>query len=248
MRCLIVDDEPRICLGLQKLIDWEKLGFSVVDTVFSAEEAIRMHGENPYALILADIKMPGTDGLAMIRRIRDFDSEVFFIIISGYSEFEYARSALQYNVSDYILKPVDERLLSEQVKKISRKLGAIDEDEATAAKARSVDFVAIQVYVEQHYSEEISLQKISGMFFVNQGYLGRLFKEHTGKKFNDYLNELRINQAARMLRNPQCRVQDACTAVGYSDTTYFYKKFKEITGRLPSVYRTNYENVKNHTE
>ena len=249
MRCLIVDDEPRICYGLRELIDWEALGFPVRDVAFSADEALEKHRADPYSLIVADIKMPGTDGLSMIRQIRSFDSEVYFIIISGYGEFEYARTALQYDVSDYILKPVDENQLSEQVKKISEKLGLrLRDEESGSTKARSVDFAAIQIYVDNHFTEDISLHELAGHFFVNQAYLGRMFREQTGRKFNDYLNALRINRAARMLRDPACRVSDACTAVGYRDVAYFYKKFKEIMGKIPSEYREQYEKVKNGIE
>jgi YesN/AraC family two-component response regulator len=65
VNCLIVDDEPRICYGLQDLIDWEALGVEVRDVAFSAREAIAMHREKKYSLIITDIKMPIVDGLSM---------------------------------------------------------------------------------------------------------------------------------------------------------------------------------------
>lgn len=236
MNCLIVDDEPRICYGLQDLIDWDSLGVTVRDVAFSAREAIRMHKENAYSLIVTDIKMPITDGLSMISQIRCFDPNVFFIIVSGYEEFQYARTALKYGVSDYILKPVDEELLYDQVRQIAEKLNAIPRAQS-GGKAISVDFAAIRQYVDDHFCESISLQGVAQKFYVNQSYLGRTFRANTGKKFNDYVNDMRIARAVSLLRDRTARVQDICFMVGYKDITYFYKKFKEVTGKHPSDYR-----------
>jgi len=236
VNCLIVDDEPRICYGLQELIDWESLGVMTRDTAFSAREAIEMHRANNYALIVTDIKMPITDGLSMIAQIRAFDPNVFFIIVSGYEEFQYARTALKYGVSDYILKPVDEELLYEQVRQIAEKLGALPRAQS-GSKASSVDFAAIRQYVDEHFCESISLQEVAQRFYVNQAYLGRTFRANTGKKFSDYVNDLRISRAVSLLRDRTARVQDVCLMVGYKDINYFYKKFKELTGKLPSDYR-----------
>ena len=236
MNCLIVDDEPRICYGLQDLIDWEALGVEVRDVAFSAREAIAMHREKKYSLIITDIKMPIMDGLSMIAQIREFDADVFVIIVSGHEEFQYARTALKYGVSDYILKPVDEELLYEQVRQIADKLGALPRSQA-GTKAASVDFAAIRQYVDEHFCESISLQEVAQKFYVNQAYLGRTFRTNTGKKFNDYVNDLRIDRAVSLLRERTVRVQDICIMVGYKDITYFYRKFKERTGKLPSDYR-----------
>lgn len=236
MNCLIVDDEPRICYGLQELIDWDSLGVTVRDTAFSAGEAIEMHRKNAYSLIVTDIKMPIMDGLEMIARIQAFDPDVFFIIVSGYEEFQYARTAMKYGVRDYILKPVDEELLYDQVRKIAEGVGAIPTVQGNI-KANSVDFAAIRQYVDEHFCESILLQEVAQRFYVNQAYLGRIFRANTGKKFNDYINDLRIDRAVHLLRNRTARVQDVCFMVGYKDITYFYKKFKELTGKHPSDYR-----------
>ncbi|HZK70539.1 MAG TPA: response regulator [Clostridia bacterium] len=106
MKLLIVDDDLQIRTGLKEGIDWGKLE---IDEVFIAEngiEAIKLYEENLPQIVITDIRMPGLDGLELSREIRKFSEATKIIIISGYSEFEYAKKALQLGVTDYLLKPV----------------------------------------------------------------------------------------------------------------------------------------------
>ena len=96
--CLLVDDEPRICYGLKELIEWDKYGFSKVDIAINAQEALDKALHIQYQLIITDIKMPGMDGLELISYLRDNGYNSRFIIMSGYSEFEYAKKAIIYGV------------------------------------------------------------------------------------------------------------------------------------------------------
>lgn len=107
LRILFVDDEPFILQGLSVLIDWEKEGFEIAGTAANGLEAIRFLKNNEVDLILADIRMPAMSGLELLEKLRtEGISDAYFIILSGYSDFEYARKALQYGCMDYILKPV----------------------------------------------------------------------------------------------------------------------------------------------
>ena len=98
---------PLSCRGLSVLIDWEKEGFEIAGTAANGLEAIRFLKNNEVDLILADIRMPAMSGLELLEKLRtEGISDAYFIILSGYSDFEYARKALQYGCMDYILKPV----------------------------------------------------------------------------------------------------------------------------------------------
>ena len=103
LRILFVDDEPFILQGLSVLIDWEKEGFEIAGTAANGLEAIRFLKNNEVDLILADIRMPAMSGLELLEKLRtEGISDAYFIILSGYSDFEYARKALQYGCMDYI--------------------------------------------------------------------------------------------------------------------------------------------------
>jgi two-component system response regulator YesN len=101
----------------------------------------------------------------------------------------------------------------------------------------------VERYVQEHYSEELSLQLLSHQFNVNSVYLGRLFKKETGESFNDYLNRTRLNHAKRMLAVTALKATEIATAVGFLDPNYFFRKFKLVHGISPSDYRLSVNNL-----
>jgi len=107
IKVLIADDEPFIRQGLKILINWNEYGYEIVGEAANGIEAIKQINEKKIDLIIADIKMPEMDGLELIEYVRTNISETAkFIVLSGYYEFEYAKKAIKYSVTDYILKPI----------------------------------------------------------------------------------------------------------------------------------------------
>lgn len=97
-KVMIVDDEPTTREGLATLISWETYGFKVVNTAANGNEAIEKHHNASIDLIVVDMRMPGMSGIELIERIRKIDSSIFFLILSGHADFEYAKKAITYNV------------------------------------------------------------------------------------------------------------------------------------------------------
>ena len=119
LKVLLVDDEPFILQGLKTLIDWEQEGFEVVKTAANGEEALEYLRGEQVDLIIADIKMPVVTGLELLEKIRgEKISDAHFVILSGYANFEYARKAIRYDCTDYILKPVDREELLKVLNKV----------------------------------------------------------------------------------------------------------------------------------
>lgn len=127
LRVLLVDDEPFIIQGLKILIDWEHEGFEIAGTAANGQEAYEFLQKEKVDLIIADIKMPVMTGLELQEVIRKENlSNAYFVILSGYADFEYARRALQNECTDYILKPVDKEIL---LKLLSRVHAMRDEED-----------------------------------------------------------------------------------------------------------------------
>lgn len=99
-------------------------------------------------------------------------------------------------------------------------------------------------YVDREYRNKLQLHDLAKHFHMNSAYLGQLFKKHTGKSFNVYLNEKRIEEAMRLLKRTQMKISDVAQQVGYPKVDYFINKFKMHTGVLPSVFKTDFENRK----
>jgi len=95
----------------------------------------------------------------------------------------------------------------------------------------------IKVYIEQHYNKELTLEKLSSLFFINPSYCSYLFKEKTGTKLIDYVNSVRIGKAKEMLRRTDYKVYQIAKTLGYDNTKYFFRVFKKVTGSTPEEYR-----------
>jgi DNA-binding NtrC family response regulator len=104
-RILVVDDEVGMCDFLRYLLEGE--GYEVEDAN-SAAEALDKLKDSAYQLVLADIKMPGIDGLEMLRQIKEQDENIVVIVMTGYSSLETAIKAIKYNAHNYLTKPFDD--------------------------------------------------------------------------------------------------------------------------------------------
>ncbi len=122
MKLLICDDEKAILNGLQKILNWQSLGFTEIMTANKGDLALDIILKEKPALTLIDINMPVLDGLAVINEARDKGFEGDFIIISGFSEFSYAQKAISLNVTSYLCKPIDDDELLKVVESIVKKL------------------------------------------------------------------------------------------------------------------------------
>lgn len=122
IRVLIVDDEPKLREGLRSLIDWESQGYTVVATAANGFDALEKFAVHHPELVVADIRMPGMDGLELIGELRGRGSECHVLILSGYADFEYAKQAIQYRIDGYLLKPVDEDEMNNYLVQIRAKI------------------------------------------------------------------------------------------------------------------------------
>lgn len=132
MRTMLVDDEPFILQGLSVLIDWEAEGYEIVKTAVNGMEALEYLRENQVDLIIADIRMPVMSGLQLLEIIREEKiSGAYFIILSGYNDFQYAQKAIRYSCMDYILKPVQKEGLLKSLR------NAVKDKEITEKEAEN---------------------------------------------------------------------------------------------------------------
>ncbi|MFS0724168.1 response regulator transcription factor [Paenibacillus sp. 1P07SE] len=122
-KVLIVDDEMYVRKGLINLMDWSSLQYEICGEAENGQQALELIGELLPDLVIIDIRMPVMDGLELIRQVKaEGEHQPMFIILSGHPDFSYAQQAFRYNVSDYILKPVDEQELAATLRKVAGSL------------------------------------------------------------------------------------------------------------------------------
>lgn len=138
LKALIVDDEPWVLEGLRTMVDWEKSGFELCGEALNGPEALRLIELHQPDLVLTDINIPVFNGLELITRLnQSMDRPPRFVILSGYDDFQYARTALRQQVEQYLLKPVDEDeledLLSRLYSIITNEIASINEQQQKQA-------------------------------------------------------------------------------------------------------------------
>lgn len=122
MQVLLVDDEPYVVDDLTLSIDWRLLGIEGVYKAYSGAEAMDILSRTPIDIVVTDITMPGMSGLELAGVIRRRWKQTKVLLLSGYAEFDYARQALEYGVSDYLTKPISDEMF---VEKLSEVIGTI---------------------------------------------------------------------------------------------------------------------------
>ena len=133
-KVMLVEDEELILQGIRNIVDWEALGLSVVHMAHDGVEALEMWEREPVHIVVTDISMPEMDGLTLLRKIREKEEQVRFIILTGYDEFAYAREAVRLDVENYILKPIDEEELQRQLRETVMKLESMDKKKVNSPK------------------------------------------------------------------------------------------------------------------
>lgn len=118
-KLMIVDDEQAVRQGLKAIVDWKELGYEICAEASDGEEGLLKVLEYRPDLVLVDIKMPVYNGIELIEKARANQFTGRFIILSGYSDFDYARKAIKFGVNSYLLKPLDEDELLNEVKAIN---------------------------------------------------------------------------------------------------------------------------------
>ncbi|MEG2452631.1 MAG: response regulator [Clostridium sp.] len=121
LKVIVADDEEKICQLIVKLVDWTSLGMEVAAIASNGIEAMEKIISLKPDIVITDIRMPGYDGLELIKRAKSEGINTEFIIISGYRHFEYAQNAIRYGVGDYLLKPIKKDELMDALKRIGER-------------------------------------------------------------------------------------------------------------------------------
>lgn len=227
---LIVDDEKIERDGLSFLID-QRYKVSVYAAA-DGEQALKIMKEEPIDIMITDIRMPNMDGLELAGKAREMSSRLQILLYSAYSDFEYARKAIKVQVKAYILKPLKQETLYEELD------GLLELKEAMRKTEQPLDVVELaQNYISEHFAEEISLEEIAGGAYVTPNYLCYIFKMKTGMTPMRYLTVYRMRRARALLENTDLRITDIMQACGYNSSSYFSTVFKAEYGYTPTRYR-----------
>lgn len=249
MNVLIADDESLERRGLKYLI--HKYGFDL-DILESPNglSAKKLLDEQPVDILITDLKMPFMDGIELSKHARQLYPDMKIILYSAYSQFEYAKAAIELGVVHYIVKPIncdefkavmDKILLTfEKERRQKEMLHQYENIRNMASSNEPVNsdtVTNVKRIVESRYTENISLEEIAKGMYLSVGYLSHLFREKTGQTFTKYLNDYRLNMAVYLLHHSHMKISDICRRAGFQNPSYFGELFRKKYGVTPKEYR-----------
>jgi two-component system, response regulator YesN len=115
-KVLLVDDERIILNGISQIVNWQASGTELAGTARNGLEAFDFISRSAPDIVISDIRMPGMDGLELVGKVNAAYPNIRFILLSGFSEFDYAKTAMQYGVKHYLLKPCNESVIEEALR------------------------------------------------------------------------------------------------------------------------------------
>lgn len=248
-KVVIVDDEPIIVEGLTRSIDWGKWDCKVVATGNSGIDGLKMIEQEKPDILFSDIRMPRMDGLTMIAAVKYQYPQMEIAILTGFSDFEYAREAIRIGVTRFLLKPSKMDELEEAIGAMVKNLkereafrGNEDNEqpEETEESAASSFIVNNALkYMEDNFKEKLKLQDVAEQVYVSQWHLSKLLNKYRGQSFSDTLNSIRIEKAKELLNDSSLRIGDIAEMVGFLDMAHFSRVFKKQTGISANEYRNS---------
>lgn len=199
-------------------LNWKSVGIDQVEVVengFDAQKVLEIQGID---LLISDIRMPGMTGLELAEYIKKYSIDTAVIILTGYTDFEYARNAIKNDVYDFMLKPIRPKDILATVANVLQKLEQkryqdqiVRDYEKTEpqydTKSQLLNcfgdmnpkMVDIIIYMAEHYSEDISLSELADLYYYSVPYLSKFIKQETGYHYKDIMTGIRLMNGAQLL-------------------------------------------------
>lgn len=240
MTIIIADDEEYVRFELKELLLEIRPDLDITEAV-NGSELLENFQKNSFDAAFVDIKMPGFSGLEAIENINSGNNKTEWIILTGYSYFEYAKKSISLGITEYLLKPVSKEELEQVLLKIevniARKSGKLILDESIEGSDETMHLVrSAERIVRERFSEQIGISQIADELGITPNYLSTLYKKFTHTTFTRHITDIRMTRALELLRQTGISVKDATELLGYSSSRHFARLFREYYDISPSEY------------
>lgn len=246
-KIVIIEDEDIIRNGLIQMVHELMDQCRVVAEARNGKEGIKVIESSKPDIVLLDLNMPIMNGLEMLEAL---PQNLFStIVISGQSEFEYAKKAIQYDVVSYLLKPIDAKSLKESIEKaidvLEMKRRYISERKKDPYEifrnykdTDSVTLIKAIQYIEDNIGQKILMDDLVEYTKRSVTSINNRFQRDFGMTFNEYLTRLRIQKAIDLMANKELHLYEVAQRVGFADYKYFNQVFKKVVGESPRLVQT----------
>jgi len=208
--------------------------YNIVPAASGEEVLDILKKPNDIDLIVLDVVMPGLAGTELLKQIKIMNPNHKVIILTGYGSKEVIIEALRNDADEYIEKPFDIQKVKEVFERLLGQRKNFDERGIDCAKSKIEE---AKKFIERNYDKPLSLKDVSQGIYLSPKYFSRMFKEKSGRTFNQHRLGLRMKAAKQLLKKFGYTVSQISARVGYHNPDSFMKAFKKITGLTPSEYR-----------
>lgn len=244
-RILVVDDHPMLREGLIRLIEQQGdlMCCGEAGTVAETQAAVARHRPD---LVILDLRLKDGDGLELIKSLKSQFPDLRIVILSQFEAALYAERALRAGAKGYVCKEEPAEELMAAIRSVlngnlyvGRRLAGQDLlriQQQPSAHAQQI-VLAMIAFVHHHYSRPMNLAVVAADLKMNAAYLSDLFSRTQGVGFHRFLEEVRLEKARELLKDPRNRVCEVACAVGYASADQFRHAFKAHAGVPPSTWR-----------
>jgi YesN/AraC family two-component response regulator len=254
IRVLIIDDEPLAVEDLKSMIQWSDYGFQIVAVAGTGIEGLERYKQYRPDVMFIDMKLPTLSGLEVCSEIRMLDQHCQIVILTAYREFDFAREALKYNIAKYLLKhELNKQVLISLITEIRQNLQELAlTDRTNLFQSQTIvppefdhhlELVnRMKNYINTAYALNIGVPEIARYVGGNISTVSRIFHDVTGTSPYQYLMEVRITNACKLIHNSLKTISEIGELVGFRSSQHFSRVFSSRVGCTPSQYRQNKPN------
>ena len=230
---LLVDDDALVRNILRSVLEREHR----ILEASGYRDAVN-HVQELIDIAIVDYVLPDGDGFDIAKALRQKRADIPIILITAYDNKDVILRALRAGITDYIKKPLCLRYLVQRVRDLLAGK-AIGEYAAFDTVSNRQEFImdGIKEYIEINFKEDLPLDKLAKIIGMNKFDFSKIFKGRFGKSYLSYLNDVRIEKAAELLKNDELSVTDVVFFVGYKSVEHFDRLFKKQYGMSPRDYR-----------
>ena len=244
---LIVDDDAEIAHYIKtELSDWYRF-----EHASNGKEGLKMLLTGKYDLVISDVMMPVMDGVTMLKKIKGNSnvSDIPVILLTSKSEVENRLEGLRKGADAFLAKPFNMEelhiLIDNLVDNVRRIRGKYSGAQGQKAKIEQIQVKGnndalmerVMKYMNEHLADpDLNVEKLTEDVGISRAQLHRKLKEIAGVSAGEFIRNLRLEQAARLIEEGQINITQVAYSVGFSNQTHFSTVFKKHYGMSPSEY------------
>lgn len=249
-KVIIFEDDSAPAMSLGKRLDWKAMNCRVICSACSNPKCLEIIRNEVPDFIFFDIHGPKTELLNIIAAVKSEFPAVQIVFLTECVNPEYTQKALTLG-ADFCLPKASE---TEKIRNITQtmldKLENMEansdfrESPASAFSPECSDANSFIVhyairYMEEHYAEKLTLNDVAKAVYVSQWHLSKLINQYANRSFPEILNNIRIEHARQLLKNPSLLISDVAEQVGFQEVSHFSRVFRKLTGTTANEYRQN---------